>query len=100
MLSQAQGGADNRAEEQYNGEEDEVSTWGDEEYIPKKKRRSVEPKPNNEVKKYGALHLPKMVEAANYSRCRREGCNGKTFVKCNMFLCVSKTKNCFLMYHA
>lgn len=100
MLSQAQGGADNHVEDVANGKEDEVSPYGDEEYFPKRKRRSVEPQPKKEVKKYGALHLPKMVDAANSSRCRREGCNWKTFLKCNMFLCVSKTKNCFLMYHA
>jgi len=95
MIAQAQGG--HQADNVTSGDE-EMST--DEEYIPTKKRRPVEPQPNANVQKYGAVHLPKMEEAAHSSRCRREGCKGKTSVKCNMFLCVSKAKNCFLLYHS
>ena len=101
MITQAQG-ARGQQDDKVASDDDEMSTE-DKEYIPAKKRRRVDPQPNGDVKRCGALHLPKMVEAAHTSRCRREGCNGKTFVKCvkcNMFLCVSKTKNCFLSYHA
>lgn len=35
-----------------------------EEFIPKRKRRSVEPQPNKKVRRYGALHLQKIVDAA------------------------------------
>jgi len=75
MIAQAQGGqpADTVAND------DDTST--DDEFIPIKKKRSVEPQPSDFVKKYGALHLPKMVEPANASRRRRDGCKGKTFVK-------------------
>lgn len=57
---------------------DDVSTCGNDEYVLKKKRRSVEPQSNKEVKWYGALSLT----------------NEKMFVKCNMFLCSLETKNC------
>ncbi len=40
-----------------------------EEYITKKKRKSVPLQPNEDIKKHDALHLPKMVEAAKSSRC-------------------------------
>lgn len=99
LIAQAQG---SQQAERVESDDDEVSS-DDEEYSPPKKRRPVECQPDDSVKKYGALHLPKMEEAPNSSRCRREGCKGKTFVKCikcNMFLCVSKTKNCFLLYHS
>ncbi|XP_034163919.2 piggyBac transposable element-derived protein 3-like [Pangasianodon hypophthalmus] len=100
MIAQAQSSQGQQVHKMAS--DDEMST-DDEEYIPAKKKRPVEPQPSDDVKKYGALHLPKMVEAVHASRCRREGCKGKTFIKCikcNMFLCVSKTKNCFLLYHA
>ncbi|XP_035259726.1 dual specificity mitogen-activated protein kinase kinase 4b isoform X2 [Anguilla anguilla] len=95
MITQAQSGESHQI--------DEVMSSDDEEYTPPSKRRHVQPQPADSVRMYGSVHLPKMVEAANASRCRRPGCNGKTFVKCvkcNMFLCVSKKKDCFLEYHS
>ena len=100
LIAQAQGGQ--QAANVSSDDDDEVSS-NDKDYAPPKKRRSVEHQPDNSVKKHGALHLPMMGEATNSSRCRRDGCKDKTFVKCikcNMFLCVSKTKNCFLLYHS
>lgn len=84
--AQVQGGQGQQVDQAAN--DDDMST-DDEEHIPTKKRMSVEPQPNGNVKKYRALHLPKMVEAVYASQCRREGCTGKTFVKCikcHMFL--------------
>uniref|UniRef100_A0A3P9C5B5 PiggyBac transposable element-derived protein domain-containing protein n=1 Tax=Maylandia zebra TaxID=106582 RepID=A0A3P9C5B5_9CICH len=57
---------------------------------------------NESVRKYGALHLPEMVNSPRPFRCRMLGCNSKTYVrcvKCQMFLCVSKKSQCFLRYH-
>lgn len=49
----------------------------------------------NHIKKYGAFCLLKMVETVHALQFRREGCKGKTFVKCIKCLCVSQSKKCF-----
>uniref|UniRef100_A0A3Q4HGM9 PiggyBac transposable element-derived protein domain-containing protein n=1 Tax=Neolamprologus brichardi TaxID=32507 RepID=A0A3Q4HGM9_NEOBR len=72
----------------------------DEEFSPEIKKRK--PQPDESVRKYGALHLPEMVNSPRPFRCRMLGCNSKTYVrcvKCQMFLCVSKKSQCFLRYH-
>lgn len=66
-------------------------------------RQKWKPQPNAALRHYGAIHLPEMVDETHASRCRRSGCNSKTYVmctKCKVFLCVSKKGNCFLKYHA
>lgn len=65
-------------------------------------RQKWKPQPNASLRHYGAIHLPEMVDEAHACRCRRYGCNSKTYVmwtKCKIFLCVSKKGNCFLKYH-
>ena len=73
----------------------------DEELSPEIKKRK--PHPDERIRKYGATHLPEMVNNPSPSRCRMPGCNSKTFVrcvKCQMFLCVSKKSQCFIRYQS
>lgn len=55
LISQAQSGA--------SQESDVTSTDDDEESAPPPNRRSVKPHPHSAIKKYGSVHLPKMVDA-------------------------------------
>lgn len=50
----------------------------------------------------GAKHLPIMENCKNSMRCRREGCKGKTKVRCfgcNVFLCLVADRQCFFKFH-
>ena len=76
------------------------SETSDQEFSPERKKRK--PQPDESIRKYGAIHLPEMVNNPSPSRCRMPGCKSKTYVrciKCQMFLCVSKKSHCFLRYH-
>lgn len=78
----------------------DLNVSSDEEFSLEIKKRK--PHPDETVRKYGAVHLPEMVNSPRPFRCRMPGCNSKTYVrcvKCQMFLCVSKKSQCFLRYH-
>lgn len=68
----------------------------------KKKRRLPHPQPSPEMR-MSAFHLPEIPLQTNTSRCRYPGCKStKARVRCtvcNMFLCLTKERNCFLNYH-
>lgn len=67
------------------------------------KRRPVIPQPSESLRTSGAKHFPKMVQQKNASRCRNNGCSGKTRVQCTgckMFLCIAVGRDCFLDYHS
>ncbi|KAJ8410212.1 hypothetical protein AAFF_G00201930 [Aldrovandia affinis] len=71
-----------------------------EEYEPPMKMRVPQPEPS--VRKYGARHMPEMVDCKHAERCRNQGCKGKPFMRCTrckMFLCITKKRNCFQEYH-
>ncbi|KAK1806165.1 hypothetical protein P4O66_000058 [Electrophorus voltai] len=72
----------------------------EEEYEPPVKKRIPQPEPY--VRKYGAMHMPEMVDCKHAKRCRNMGCKNKTYMrctKCKMFLYITKKRNCFLDYH-
>ena len=69
----------------------DLNDISDEEFSPEIKKRK--PHPDERIRKYGAVHMPEMVNSPGPFRCRMPGCNSKTYVgcvKCQMFLCVSK----------
>ncbi|KAL6462745.1 hypothetical protein MHYP_G00291670 [Metynnis hypsauchen] len=77
-----------------------ASEESEEEYEPPVKMRI--PQPESSVRKYGAMHMPEMVDCKHAERCRNKGCKSKTYMrctKCKMFLCITKRRNCFLDYH-
>ncbi|XP_072144956.1 piggyBac transposable element-derived protein 3-like isoform X1 [Dermacentor andersoni] len=56
----------------------------------------------NTVRLDGKAHWPQHVDARFPQRCRKPGCNSKSRVrcrKCEVFLCLSATNDCFYEYH-
>lgn len=80
-----------------NSESDEEDTAEENEEQPRKKRRIVS-QPSEHARASGVKHLPKMMSQKNASRCRNNGCNGKTKVQCTM--CVSVKRDCFYDFHS
>ena len=71
---------------------------------------TVQPPPRGRVSALPAIvsrvvaakHLPVACDLPNSARCRKEGCKGKTRIKCercNVFLCVSTARSCFKEFH-
>lgn len=60
------------------------------------------PLPTNSVRLDGREHWPQHVAARFPQRCRKPGCNSKSRIrcrKCEVFLCLSATNDCFYEYH-
>ncbi|KAG5880857.1 hypothetical protein JTB14_034266 [Gonioctena quinquepunctata] len=50
----------------------------------------------------GFEHRPNNEDMKNLVKCRLEGCESRSRIrctKCNVFLCLSKNKNCFVSFH-
>ena len=63
---------------------------------PKKTQRA----PITDVRSDGQHHFPKWN--TKRGRCKNTGCDGYTFivcVKCNVYLCLNKDRNCFMTFH-
>lgn len=79
---------------------EETSEDSDSEYeVPPVAKRQKLPPINFRVK---GQHMPQFVDLKNPNKCRREGCSGKTRVqcmRCHLFLCLHKNKNCFAAFH-
>lgn len=67
-----------------------------------KRRRSIQTYPEKEIRLDNIMHIPEFVNSKNNSRCKLEGCKGKTFVickKCDVYLCLKRDSNCFARFH-
>ena len=74
----------------------------DEEHSPPTKRRRIVEIPAAPQHTAAAKHLPEMTEMKNSMRCRMHGCSAKSKVRCvacNIFLCMTADRNCFLKFH-
>ena len=81
------------AEELTQGQtcQQDMNDSSDEEFTLEIKKKK--PHPDERIRKYGAVHLPEMVNSPRPFRCRMPGCNSKMYtrcVKCYMSLCVFK----------
>ncbi|XP_065289748.1 piggyBac transposable element-derived protein 3-like [Dermacentor albipictus] len=69
---------------------------------PPRKVHNAEPRPVNAVRYDGMNHWPAHTGNSFAQRCKLEGCNSRTRVrcrKCNVFLCLSATNDCFYAFH-
>lgn len=69
---------------------------------PPRKVHNAEPLPVNAVRYDGMHHWPAHTGNSFAQRCRQEGCNSRTRVrclKCSVFLCLSATNDCFYTFH-
>ncbi|MEQ2316521.1 hypothetical protein AMECASPLE_033279 [Ameca splendens] len=67
-----------------------------------RKGSRVTPVPHASVRTCPAAHLPEMADLKNPMFFRRQGCPGKSHVrctKCNVFLCLQNQRNCFAEFH-
>ncbi|KAG0416758.1 hypothetical protein HPB47_006164 [Ixodes persulcatus] len=69
---------------------------------PPKKVHNAEPRPVNAVRYDGLNHWPAHATQKFAQRCKLEGCTSRTRIrcrKCNVFLCLSATNDCFYAFH-
>lgn len=69
---------------------------------PPRKVRNAELRPVNAVRYDGLHHWPAHTGNSFTQRCKLEGCRSRTRVrcrKCNVFLCLSATNDCFYTVH-
>ena len=58
-------------------------------------------RPNSDVRFDGFCHFPCAIDGLG-QRCKNEGCQGRSRIKCekcNVFLCLTKDRNCFKRFH-
>lgn len=67
----------------------------------KRKRSKTKPVPQLDVRTDQVAHF--VCEKKERQRCKKPGCGLKTFffcVKCNIYLCINKKRNCFSDFHS
>lgn len=82
--------------------EENLGSDSDDEVQPVKRTKTV-PVPSLPRRKSEAKHLPESVEMKNAMRCRREGCSGKSRIRCTsckVFLCLTSVRNCYAGFHS
>lgn len=66
------------------------------------KRVNIERRPLSEIRRDMIDHLPQHDNKNNPTRCKEHQCSGRTHFmceKCNVHLCITKDRNCFLKFH-
>lgn len=66
-------------------------------------RLKSEIRPSKEVRFDTVLHFPQHDQKDNATRCKLLGCTSKSRIfcnKCDVHLCLNKTKNCFITFHS
>lgn len=69
---------------------------------PLVKRKYMPPKPSDAKRYDGYNHLPTFDELSAPRSCRLETCTSRSKIrctKCNVYLCLSRGKDCFRFYH-
>lgn len=69
---------------------------------PHKAPKTFETRPSAAVKLDTVDHLPVHSGKKEAGRCKENGCKGKSHfrcLKCEVYLCLSKDRNCFLKFH-
>lgn len=85
------------AEEAENSEDENVNQGTE-----RKKRRVPANLPCVDKRYDGFDHWPNNEEMKNPVKCRLEGCDSRSRIrctKCNVFLCLVKNRNCFVSFH-
>lgn len=67
--------------------------------VPRSMKFVKVPTPESRTK---GMHLHEMSDIPTQMKCRQPGCKMKTYVcctKCNVFLCLTKARNCYVAFH-
>lgn len=69
---------------------------------PPRKVHNTEPRPINAIRYDSIDHWPAHATRSFAQRCKMKGCTSRTRIrcrKCNVFLCLSATNDCFYNFH-
>jgi hypothetical protein len=71
-------------------------------FSPLEKKKKIDSRPLSSVQHDNIGHLPQLDGSKEATRCKYEGCKGRTHVnciKCNVHLCFTTKNNCFFDFH-
>lgn len=82
----------------------ELDVGSDDDEPPAKRPASkTTPLPPVSFRTAGATHMPELSLQKSASRCRNPSCSERTkfrCTRCDVFLCITSSRNCFKQFHA